>query len=313
MISTRVLSTEPNGRDAALVVGNFDGVHRGHQELIAYNLGLAERHDLRPVVMTFEPHPAVALGGAPPPVLTKMDRKIELLRSMAPDLEVIVERFDREFAQLLPVEFVERILVGDLHVRQLVVGSNFRFGRDRAGTVEQLDEFGARFGFVAHAFNLAGDAQGSYSSSRIRRLLKEGELTDANWILGRPHAVTGKVVQGDGRGRSIGVPTANLADIEELVPLDGVYAGQVEMIDQGAAQIIGAAVVHVGPRPTVERGFTVEAHVIDRSLDLYGKHLRIGFWQRLRGLERFNDLESLRRQIEQDIAAARLVPGLAAS
>jgi riboflavin kinase / FMN adenylyltransferase len=313
MTRARVSSFEPNGRDAALAIGNFDGVHRGHQALVAYTLGLGRQHGLCTAVMTFDPHPAVVLGGSPPPVLTRMDRKVELLSGIAANIEVIVQRFDQAFCMLSPLEFVERILVEKIHVRQVVVGTNFRFGRDRAGTVAELRQFGDRFGFVAHAFALSGDAEGSISSSRIRRLLLDGDVGAAADLLGRPHAVTGTVVAGDGRGRTIGVPTANLEAVEEATPRVGVYACNVELIEGGAVRDLGAGVVHLGPRPTVDRGETIEVHLIDRSLDLYGKTLRVGFLQRLRDLERFSDLEGLREQIERDIAAARRVRGLAAS
>jgi riboflavin kinase / FMN adenylyltransferase len=313
MTGARVLSFEPNSRDTALAIGNFDGVHRGHQALVAHTLGLGRQHGLRTAVMTFDPHPAVVLGGSPPPVLTRMDRKVELLRAIAASIEVVVQRFDQAFSMLSPLEFVERILVEQVHVREVVVGANFRFGRDRAGTVAELREFGERFGFVAHPFALSGDAEGSISSSRIRRLLLDGDVGAAADLLGRPHAVTGNVVTGDGRGRTIGIPTANLDAVEETTPRAGVYACQVEIVEGGMGRALGAAVVHLGPRPTVDRGETIEVHVIDRSLDLYGKTLRVGFLQRLRDLERFSDIERLRRQIERDIAAARLVRGLVAS
>lgn len=312
MVASRASSFEPNPSETALVIGNFDGVHRGHAALVAYTLQLAKQRGLTPKLMTFDPHPALALGGTLPPVLTTLPRKIELLRALAPQLEVSVQHFDREFARLSPDEFVERVLVGSFKVRELVVGANFRFGRDRAGSAAQLEQYGEKFGFVAHAFQLEGDDRGAYSSSRIRRLIADGELVAANELLGRPHALTGTVVRGDGRGRTIGVRTANLEDVEEVRPLAGVYACRVELLHRDTSEALGIAVVHLGPRPTVDRGDAIEAHVLDRSLDLYGKRLRVSFVQRLRGLEKYPDLESLKRQIALDIAAARAVPELAA-
>lgn len=313
MTPTRTSSVEPNGADAALVIGNFDGVHRGHQALVAYTLKVARAHGLRPIAMTFDPHPAVALGGAPPPILTKLERKLELLGAMDPALALHVQRFDREFAQLSPREFVERVLVRNLNVRQLVVGANFRFGRARAGNVESLRELGKQLGFTAHAFSLEGDDEGSFSSSRIRSLIAEGDLVRVSELLGRPHCLTGKVVVGDGRGRQIGVPTANLAEVQEVLPRVGVYAGNVELVDQGAARPLGPAVVHIGPRPTVDRDDTVEAHLLDQSLDLYGQELRLSLGPRIRDLVRFSDIEALKQQIVRDISAARGLLGPAAS
>ncbi len=309
MVANRTLSFEPNAGEAALVIGNFDGVHRGHRALVGKVLALASERGLRPLVMTFDPHPAVALGGTLPPVLTILERKVELLCAMAPNLQVIVQRFDREFAQLSPLEFVERILVGGFQVRELVVGHNFRFGRDREGNFEELQRFGQTFGFSAHAFALEADTAGVISSSRIRRLIIEGELGAANALLGRPHALIGTVVAGDGRGRTLGFPTANLEAVAEVRPQQGVYACRVEAIEGSGTTDVGGAVVHLGPRPTVERGDSIEVHVIDRNLDLYGKQLRVSVLQKLRGLQRFSDLDGLKRQIGLDIAAARQLFG----
>jgi riboflavin kinase/FMN adenylyltransferase len=309
MTRSRTSSSEPNDRGSVLVIGNFDGVHRGHRALVAEALGLADQHGLRSVVMTFDPHPAVVLGGEAPPVLTRLDRKVELLRAIAPNLEVVVERFDREFAALSPREFVERVLVDGHRAERLVVGANFRFGRGRVGTVALLQELGAEFGFVARAVDLAGDAQATYSSSRIRSLLVEGDIRQANELLGRPHAITGTVVHGDARGRTIGIPTANLDEVEELKPQVGIYAARVELLEHGVATELGAAVVHVGPRPTVARGETIEVHVLDRTVELYGKCMRVAFLEKLRAIEHFTDLASLKRQIELDILATRRLTG----
>jgi len=313
MADPTMLSFEPSTSAVALVIGNFDGVHRGHQALIAHVVELARDRGLSLKVMTFEPHPAVALGGTVPPVLTTLQRKIELLESLAPNLRVIVQRFDRAFAQLRPEEFVERILVGGFCVRELIVGQNFRFGRDRAGSVETLQLLGARYGFTAHAFGLEGDAAGAFSSSRARQLLQAGDLAEANRLLGRHHAICGVVGRGDGRGRTIGVPTANLEDIEELRPRVGVYACRVELIEGESVRDLGAAVANLGPRPTVDRGDAIEVHILDCSLDLYGQKLRVSFIARLREQRRFADLDALKRQIATDIAAARQIVQAAAS
>lgn len=304
MTPTGALSVEPNGPASALVIGNFDGVHRGHQALIAYTLDVARQNGLEPQAMTFEPHPAQVLSGSPPPVLTTLERKIELLESLAPGLRVVVQHFDPEFSRLSPLEFVERILVGRNHVRQLVVGSNFRFGRNRAGNVEVLQELGKRFGFVAHAFELSADANGSISSSRIRQLISAGDVVLAKELLGRPHALTGVVVHGDGKGRSIGFPTANLDQIAELRPLPGVYAAHTEIVEAEVATSLGPSVVHIGPRPTVNRDETVEAYVIHQSIHLYGKRVRLHLLGRVRDLVRLANLEALKPQIELDVASA---------
>ncbi|MGC4065539.1 MAG: riboflavin biosynthesis protein RibF [Polyangiaceae bacterium] len=251
----------------ALVIGNFDGVHRGHQALLRHTVELAHAHGLRPKAMTFEPHPAKVLSGTSPSVLTRVERKLELLHRVAPDLMVIVQSFDRAFAQMSPREFVERILVNLVHVRQLVVGRNFRFGRDRAGSAKIFVEFGAELGFSAHGFELSGDEQGTISSSRIRSLVQAGELESAANLLGRPHSISGLVVRGDGRGRSIGFATANLDGVEELTPPPGVYAGVTELKNEQGARSVVPAAIHIGPRPTVDRGETIEAHLLGQSGD----------------------------------------------
>lgn len=302
-------SAEPKEIHSALAIGNFDGVHRGHQALIGFTLELAARHGLRAQAMTFEPHPAQVLSGTCPSLLTALERKIELLRGLSPELEVIVQHFDRKFSLLSPLDFVERVLVGRNHVRQLVVGANFRFGRNRMGNVEVLGELGKRFGFEAHAFALSEQAGESISSSRIRNLIELGEVERAAELLGRPHALSGTVITGDARGRTIGCPTANLGDVVELQPRAGVYACQAEPIEAGIPARLWPAVVHIGPRPTVDRGDTIEAHIIGRSLDLYGKRLRLGFVARLRDLERFADIDSLKHQIQQDIISATAILG----
>jgi riboflavin kinase/FMN adenylyltransferase len=273
--------------------------------LVNYTVKLAHQHGLIPKAMTFNPHPAKVLSGASPAVLTLLERKLELLHRAAPDLMVIVQSFDHSFAQLLPREFVERILVNLVHVRQLVVGANFRFGRDRLGSSADFVQMGAELGFTAHPFELSGDAQGCFSSSRIRKLIAEGQLPQATELLGRPHSISGLVVRGDGRGKSLGFATANLEGVDELMPPPGVYAGVAQVPDATGELAPCPAAIHIGPRPTVERGATIEAHLLGQSGDFYGQTLRLHLLKRLRELVRFDGLSALKAQIALDVAATR--------
>jgi riboflavin kinase/FMN adenylyltransferase len=303
------MSTDPktdqvaNEREVALVIGNFDGVHRGHQALVRYTVELAQKRGLSPKIMTFDPHPAQLLSGKAPMLLTRLERKLELLQRILPTLEILVQPFDEQFSMLSPRQFVERILVSKLRVRELVVGKNFRFGRDRAGSSEDLVRLGKEFGFGAVGFTLSGDEQGSFSSSRIRRFIAEGDLTSATTLLGRPHCLIGSVVRGDGRGKSLGFATANLEQVEEQRPPAGVYAGVAQFTDSNERPVLCSAAIHIGPRPTVDRGETIEAHLLGQTGDMYGRTLRLHLVERLRDLVRFDGVDALKTQIALDVDA----------
>jgi riboflavin kinase/FMN adenylyltransferase len=299
------LSASP--RSTLVVIGNFDGVHAGHRAVLESSVREAEALGVMPVALTFSPHPSEVLGGGKLPVLTRLDRKLELIGRSCPTLTVVVEPFTTELAALEPEVFVERLLVGELGARLVFVGENFRFGRGRRGDLAVLQALGARLGFEARAEALRGDADGPFSSSRIRAAIAAGDLAQAERLLGRPHAITGEVVRGAGRGRTIGVPTANLSGVKEALPPYGVYACLVDTIEFGKARALGKAAVNVGERPTVDGGFSIEAHVFDFDGQLYGSELRLHFLARLRDERRFGDLDALKLQIQRDFADAREV------
>jgi riboflavin kinase/FMN adenylyltransferase len=289
-----------------VAIGNFDGVHRGHREVIQSAAADARQRGLEPVVLTFHPHPAEVLGRGSVPTLTPLDRKIELMFRIEPALEVVVERFTRELAAKTPEIFARELLVGELGANIVLVGENFRFGRGRAGDLALLRKLGAALGFEAHTQELRGDDAGVFSSTRIRHAIAAGDLAIAEHMLGRPHALSGQVVAGDQRGRSIGFPTANLANVAEALPPNGVYACLVDHVLEGGARRLGTAVANLGVRPTVDgTRFLVEAHVFDFAGDLYGQTLRLHLVARLRDERRFDSLEALREQIARDAAAAR--------
>jgi riboflavin kinase/FMN adenylyltransferase len=288
-----------------VVIGNFDGVHRGHQAVLASALSLSENRALGPKVLTFNPHPAEVLGRGSRPVLTPIDRKVELLRRLGPELEVIVKPFTPELARRTPDEFVSGVLVEELFAKVVIVGENFRFGHDRKGDLGVLRQLGAKYGFEVRAEQLVGDEEGLFSSTRARDALERGDLAGVTRCLGRPHAISGTVIKGAQRGRSLGFPTANLASVREAIPPYGVYACLVDRVDESGAKALARGVMNLGVRPTLDAGYSAEVHLLDYEADLYGASLRLHLVERLRAEQRFPNLEALVDQIGRDAATAR--------
>lgn len=295
-----------------IAIGNFDGVHRGHQHLLSAVVKQAHARGLSPMVLTFDPHPSVVLGRSELPLLTRIETKVALLRGQSSALDVVVHPFTRELAALSPEGFVRDVLVGRYEAGHVVVGSNFRFGAGRAGHLESLQVLGRQYGFSAEALPLLEGNGLPISSSRIRQLLATGQVDVAAQLLGRPHVTQGEVVHGDAIGRTIGFPTANLGGIAELVPGFGVYACRVNIVGQGQPQGLMAA-SSIGVRPTLDQSgpppVRVEVHLLDQSLDLYGRTLAVSWVARLRGEERFPSLEALKAQIASDVDHARQILG----
>jgi riboflavin kinase/FMN adenylyltransferase len=289
-----------------VVIGNFDGVHRGHRAVIESALRLADEQGLRPLVLTFHPHPAEVLGRGGRPVLTTIDRKVELLLELGERLEVVVEPFTLELSRLEPTAFVREVLLERLDAKVVIVGDNFRFGHRRAGDLHVLRALGEQFGFDAHAEPLVGDEEGLFSSTRARAALEAGDLASAARCLGRPHSLSGRVARGAARGRTLGFPTANLADVAEATPPHGVYVCLVrrEEADREAAAL-GPGVLNLGVRPTVQGGFSVEVHLLDFSGDLYDAQLRVELVARIRDEQRFPSIDALKEQIARDVLTAR--------
>jgi riboflavin kinase / FMN adenylyltransferase len=290
-------------RTSLVVIGNFDGVHAGHRAVLAASAEEARERRLSPVVLTFDPHPSGVLGRGSLPVLTTLERKVELLLRVDPKLKVVVEKFTLELAALTPREFAAEFLARELGAEVVVVGKNFRFGHNREGDLDTLLVLGAELGFEARAESLLGDAEGAYSSTRVRAALSAGDFAQVKELLGRPHSISGTVVPGAGRGRTIGVPTANLSPVPEMLPPYGVYACWVEL----AGRRIVPGVANIGERPTLNAGFSVEVHLFDFSEDLYGQALRVHLAERLREERRFDGIDALREQIARDMLQARAV------
>lgn len=287
---------------AVIVIGNFDGVHRGHRAVVGQARALADDRAVRCRVLTFDPHPSEVLGRGRPPRLASHAQKVELL-TRAGAHDVIALPFTTELASWSPERFAQDLLVTELAARAVVVGDNFRFGKGRAGDFATLRALGDTLGFEAVAAQIAGDERGPFSSTRVRDAIGAGDVTTAAHVLGRWHAITGTVTPGDRLGRTLGFPTANLDAIPQMVPANGVYAIRVDL---GGATANG--VMNVGMRPTVG-GLSrrVEAHLFDVDADLYGRTLEVQFVERLRGEQKFADLDALKRQIAEDCLGARRV------
>lgn len=287
---------------SVVTVGNFDGVHRGHRTLLHRATHAAADAGVRSVAVTFDPHPAAVLhAGDEPARLQTLDDRIDALAATAVDV-VLVIPFDHALAALSPADFIAHVLVERLRAVRVVVGANFRFGHRAAGDVVTLVEEGDRRGFTTEAVTLIEHQGTTISSTSIRAAIAAGDVTWATVALGRPFTLTGEVVRGDGRGRSIGVPTANLELPPGLaIPADGVYAGRARFDGETLE-----AVTNVGVRPTFGAGRrSVECHLLDGAPDLYGRSLTVSFEHRLRGERSFGSPEALVAQIRTDVTAAR--------
>lgn len=286
----------------ALTIGNFDGVHLGHRALIAQVRQAAQAAGLTPTVMTFEPHPREFFTPESAPTrLSTLREKLELLAECGVE-QVIVVPFNTAFATLSAADFVDQVLLRHLDCRYLVVGDDFRFGAKRAGDFallqQRLSEVGGRVESVPEVKALGQRAR----SSAIRAALGEGQLQMAADLLGRPYTMAGRVMSGQRLGRTLGFPTANIYIRHAPLPLSGVFAVQVE----GAAPGLLNGVANLGIRPTVAGVRPIlEIHLFDFSGDLYGKHLRVSFLQKLRNEQKFPNLEELKAQIARDAEAAR--------
>jgi riboflavin kinase / FMN adenylyltransferase len=301
-----VRSLADDGRRTLVAIGNFDGVHAGHRAVLRTARSDAQARGLALAVLTFHPHPAEVLGRGRQAVLTTIERKVELLCRLDPDLRVVVEPFTLALAATSPREFAEELLVRALRAKIVVVGQNFRFGHERKGDLAMLESLGKELGFEARAEPLVHDAVGPFSSSRIREHIAAGDVARAEELLGRPHSLCGVVVRGDGRGRTVGVPTANLGSIAETLPAHGVYSCLVDLVsDAGKGKRLATGVANVGNRPTVAAGFSVEVHLHDFDGDLYDRRLRIHLVDRIRPEQKFASLDALVAQIRADIETAR--------
>ena len=284
-----------------LALGNFDGVHRGHAKIIELVRRRADERGVTAVALTFDPHPSrVVRPDKAPPLLMTGAQKLAALGD-AGMTGIAVVRFTEALSRWEPEAFVRTVLVEWLRVAEVWVGANFLFGHDRAGNFSVLRSLGARYGFQAEKIDPVRYREFVVSSTRVRRLIAEGRVDEAGALLGHHYMLEGTVMRGEGRGRQLGFPTANLSTENELFPPNGVYATAVLMDGE-----IHASVTNVGVRPTFgASGPVVESHIFDVDRDLYGCRIRVAFVQRLRDELAFSDGDALRVQIARDCDEAR--------
>ena len=287
----------------ALTIGNFDGVHLGHQAMLARLCEDARRHGLAPCAMTFEPHPREFFAPDRAPArLTSLREKLELLQAYGIDC-AHVYRFDYRFAQITAEEFIERILVRGLGARRLLIGDDFRFGARRSGDFALLKSLESRYGYTVEAMSSVTLDGERVSSTAVRGALEQGEMQRAARLLGRPYSISGRVVRGDGVGRTLGFPTANVQMKHNRPPLAGIFAVEVSGAAAGAVR----GVASLGVRPTVKQNAApvLEVFLFDYDADLYGRHLQVHFLHKFRDEEKFADLATLTRRIAEDVDDAR--------
>ena len=281
-------------------IGNFDGVHIGHRALIEKLVNKSKELKVPSVILTFEPHPLKVIAGKCPPVITPIKQKLELLQQLGIDITICLE-FTKDLAAVSAEDFVMKYLI-PLNVREIIVGYDYRFGKNRQGDYSLIKKLGQKLGFDVHQVGPVYFEDEIVSSTRIRTLVQEGKVKDVVPMLGRYYQVFGKVVEGHKRGgRLLGIPTANLNLIDELVPKTGVYAVFAEYEGK---RLKGVA--NVGYNPTFgNQVLSVEVHIFDFNKEIYGEELRVHFVDRIRSEKKFSSIDELKNQILKDIEEAK--------
>jgi len=291
--------------DCVVTIGVFDGVHLGHRSILDRAVERASSTKSSPTVVTFDPHPQEIVAGELVPLLTTLRERIDLLRTVGIE-RVVVIPFDHDFSRVSPEEFIDRVLFGDIGCREIVVGYDHGFGHGRRGDVEMLMRQADRLGFRVHRMEAKTTDHTPVSSSDIRRmLLVEGDVRGASGLLGRPYSISGEVTKGDGRGKVVGYPTANIkvGNRRKVIPLRGVYAVRVSFENDAE---IRPAMMNIGFRPTFDGvGLRVEVHVFDLQDDLYGLRIQAEFVERVRDERKFDTVDALRAQLKDDEARCR--------
>jgi len=302
-------TAQPGRGPGAWTIGNFDGVHLGHQAMLSRVVTVARRKGLAAGVLTFEPLPrehfAVLRGEVPPPRISRLREKLELFAAAGLD-RAHVAHFDARFAAMAPGQFIDDMLCARLQAAWLLVGRDFRFGAARRGDFAMLEAAARGRGFALEAMPEVTDAGGRISSSRVREALERADLEGAARLLGRPYAVSGRVVHGAKLGRELGFPTANIV-LPRRTPLAGIYVVEAQGADAAQPGRWLPGVASIGRRPTVNALPTplLEVHLFEVTEALYGRHLRVRFLARLRDEKKYDDLAELRAAIAQDVAQAK--------
>jgi riboflavin kinase / FMN adenylyltransferase len=290
------------GRKPSVVtIGNFDGVHRGHQKILQGVVERAKQDDLLAAVLTFYPHPARVLRpDAAPGLLATLQQRLSAFNRAGIDAALVM-RFDAELATLSAEDFVQRFLVDAMRARAVLVGANFRFGHRQAGDVSLLTELGAQFGFEVEVVPPLIEGGIVVSSTAIRQAVREGRMEDAQKLMGRPFALDGEIRPGTGQGRKLVVPTLNLATEQEVLPMNGVYAAETVVGDK-----VYRSATNVGVRPTFDgTRLAIESHLFDFDEALTSGAMEVRFCKRLRDEQKFSSPEELREQVLKDIDEAK--------
>lgn len=284
-----------------VTIGNFDGVHAGHRALIKKLNQKARQKKLKSVIVTFYPHPLSIVSGKTPPFITPIQEKLEVIQELGPDF-IFCLQFNEQIAELSPEEFVSIYLVNGLNAKELIIGHDYTFGKDRKGNFELLQKLGREHGFNVEKMPAVNKNSAVVSSTRIRELIQEGKVWEVSPLLERFYQIRGKVVQGQKRGGPLlGIPTANLELSDELVPKPGVYAVWAKFEDKKYP-----AVANVGHVPTFDQeSLSIEVHILDFEQNIYEQELRVDFVCRLRDEQKFSGIEGLLAQIHADIEQAR--------
>lgn len=291
---------QPLDFETSAGIGNFDGIHLGHKEIIETAKRRSRENSTRSCVITFSPHPQKVLGRKDLSLIFPLERRFEMLEATGIDA-VVCLNFTRELSKVSAENFIKDILLDRLKIKDIVVGPGFSFGHKRKGNVDLLRSMGETHGFNTVIAEVARVDDQVVSSSAIRKLVRDGEISEANRFFGYDYYIEGVVVEGERRGRKLGFPTVNLDTEWEILPKPGVYATYVRLPDG-----FHESITNIGIRPTFEESkLTVETHLFDFNDDLYGKKVGVSFVERLRDEERFASVDELVAQIEHDVAAVR--------
>jgi riboflavin kinase/FMN adenylyltransferase len=291
-------------KNAVITIGNFDGVHKGHQSLFRQVIKKAEQINGTSIAMTFDPHPLKALGISGPALITRRDQKLELIEECGIDILLCIP-FDMEFASITAHDFIEKLLVNKIGMKVIIIGADYSFGKDRLGNIDLLKEEGKKLGFQTIVSPWTKDTDSGLeriSSTRIREIVMEGKVDQAMKYLGRHYQIRGKVIKGRERGGSqLGFPTANIKLYDELCPKLGVYAVTVETTKGNFW-----AVANIGFSPTFgDQMFTIEVHILDFNHDIYNTRIRVNMVEKLRDEKKFASIHELSEQIKKDIEIAK--------